>query len=145
MLLGLVLLIILISKKKINHVNSLEFIKNAKFVAIFDHLTQLKDGWCNGEGFALNSSKLEVISNIFIENYPECLPLPLIVPTIDGNLLIEWNILGYPSIDINITDMKASYQAFGLNGDKNLIEKEFTLTDLDGINNFFNFLTDNIK
>jgi hypothetical protein len=88
---------------------------------------------------SLDSRKLEVISNVFTENYPECLPLPLIVPTIDGNLLLEWNISDCPSIDINIAKMTASYQAFSLDDDKNFTEKNFILTDLDDVNKFFKF------
>jgi hypothetical protein len=131
--------------KKIKAVNSLEFIKNLQLTKIFNELSLLKNGWCDGDCFALDSRQLQIISTIFIDNYPESLPLPLIVPTFDGNIMVEWNIVGYPSIDINIKQNTAIYQAFGLNGDKKYIEKYFALTDKDDINEFFNFLIEHIN
>ncbi|MDR1109648.1 MAG: hypothetical protein LBP92_02870 [Deltaproteobacteria bacterium] len=131
--------------KKVNTIYSIEFIKNYKLTTIFEDLAQLNDGWCNGEGLALNNINLQSIANIFIENFPEFLPLPLISPTYDGNLLLEWNIKGFPSIDINISLKNACYQAFGLNNEDDLFEAEFNLNTQIDITNFFNFLSKHIK
>jgi hypothetical protein len=126
--------------KEIITVKSIDFAKNNKLAVVFDELALLKDGWYEGDGSALDSQHLETISKIFIENYPEVLPLPLIVPPQDGNLLIEWNLEGYPSIELNVQTKTAHFQSYGIIDDESLIEKEFTLTDSNNIADFFDFL-----
>ncbi|MDR2198163.1 MAG: hypothetical protein LBR53_01675 [Deltaproteobacteria bacterium] len=119
--------------------------KNFQLKTLFDDLARLKDGWLDGESLALESNALRKISKIFIDNYPEFLPIPLIVPTPEGNLLVEWNTTGYPSIEINIDKMTADFQHFGLYGDEYFIEKEFELSDSGGVERFFHFLTEHVK
>lgn len=131
--------------KQIIKINSLEFIKNYQMASRFDEISQLQNGWYNGEGLALNSTNFQIIASLFINNYPQCSPIPLIFPTQDGNLLLEWNINGLPTIDINISQKIASYQAFSLYNNIDFIEKNFNLTNKRDITEFFNFIRANIK
>jgi len=91
----------------------------------FDELAQLKAGWYEGQGIAPDRKKLKIIAEILTSIYPENLPLPNIVPTQDGNLLLEWDSEGDPSIDIDLDEMRASFHAFGPNDED--IESEFSL------------------
>ena len=120
-------------------VESLEGIKNYTLESRFDELAQLKDGWYEGHGIAPDKNKLELIAQKLTDFYPEHLPLPLIVPTHDGNLLLEWNAEGDPSADIDLGGMKASFHAFGVRGQD--VEKDFNLSTEGDFESFFVFLS----
>ena len=77
-----------------------------------------------------------------MDSYPEHLPLPTIVPTQDGNLLLEWDTEGDPSTDIDLGSMKASFHAFGPRGE--YVEADFDLS-ADSFETFFAFLFDHIQ
>jgi hypothetical protein len=130
--------------KKIISVTSLEFFKNFELVARFEELAELENGWFNGEGSSLNDTSLQFVAETFISHYPDFLPLPLIVPTEDGNLLFEWNIKGLPSIDINLDSKIASFQAFGLGDGDDLITEDFDLNENFNVAQFFDFLAKQI-
>jgi hypothetical protein len=130
---------------KIISINSFELIKNAALAVKFDHLAQIEDGWYDGDGVALDADDLQAIATIFIENFPDSLPIPQIVPTFDGNILVEWNVEGYPSIEINIAKKSANFQIFGIRDNDDLIEKEFDLANKGNIEHFFSYLQTHIK
>jgi hypothetical protein len=130
---------------KIIKVKSLRFLYNCELDAAFNDLAKLKEGWYDGEGKALDPENLANIADIFITHFPECMPLPAIVPTFDGNLLIEWDIDGLPSIDIDIAAKTARFQVFGLNNYEDLIKINFSLKDKSSIQLFFSILKDYVK
>jgi len=101
--------------------------KIEKLTRQFDKLMQLKDGWCGGIGVAPDKSKVEIVAKKIISSYPEHLPLPIIVPTLDGNLLMEWHAKGNPITDIDLGSMMAHFHIFGLNDDD--IENDFDLNN----------------
>jgi hypothetical protein len=125
-------------------------IKNAEIAAKFARLAQLKDGWYNGDGVAFDPDNLECMAKIFAVYYSESLPLPQIVPSVDGDIVVEWGFEGSgyegcPSVEINIVDKTANLQIFGLGDEDDLIEKDFQLNNYDSIVEFFKFLKAHIK
>lgn len=123
-------------------IETAEITRNYELISIFDELSKIKNGWFDGHGKALDSDSLRTIAEIMIDEFPERLVLPSIVPTQDGNLLFEWQYENMPSVDIDLTTKIASFHAFGVNGED--IEGEFTLKDEKEISSFFNFLLKHI-
>jgi len=108
----------------------------------FDELAQLKAGWLDGRGTAPDAENLKNIAQILTNCYPEHLPLPTIVPAPDGNLLLEWNANGDPSMEIDLGNMTASFHAFGPNGED--VEAKFPLRGVEDdrdVESLFAFLS----
>lgn len=123
-------------------VDSLEVTKNFAISMRLDEIAQIANGWFEGSGLAPNSDALERVAEKLIADYPEKLPLPQIIPTQDGNLLLEWDTEGDPSLDIDLANSQASFHAFGPNNKD--VEQDFNL-NLAGWQTLFAFLGDNIK
>lgn len=128
--------------QKVISVDSIDVTKNHTIAARFDEISQIEDGWFEGAGLAPNADRLALVSEILIADYPDRLSLPQITPKQDGNLLLEWNAEGDPSLDIDLAAAHASFHAFGANGED--IEREFNL-DATGWKLLFAFLGDNVK
>ena len=62
------------------------------FVAQFDDLSHLRDGWLDGDGKAPSSDGLEWLHHAFECNYPHEIPLPHIYPTENGGVQAEWSL-----------------------------------------------------
>ena len=129
--------------QKIVSVNSLEVIKNYAISMRFDELSQIEDGWFEGAGVAPDAARLSHISDKLIDDYPEKLPLPLISPKQDGNLLLEWKAEGDPSLDIHLASLQANFHAFGV--DDVDVERDFSLDASTGWQALFAFLSETIK
>ena len=129
--------------QRVNYVDSLEVIKNYDLANRFDELAQMEAGWYDGEGEAPKRGQFELFVQKMTELYPEQLPLPSIVPTQDGNLLLEWEATGDPSADIDLDTLQASFHAFGENGED--LERDFHLTDENSYKAFFTFLSERIS
>jgi hypothetical protein len=130
--------------QKVIFVESLDVIKNYAIATRLDEISQLEDGWFEGRGVAPDAEKLTYVFGRLIADYPDKLPLPQIVPTQDGNLLLEWAAEGDPSLDIDLTHLQASFHAFG--DDDEDIERSFNLKDAAaGWNQLFAFLNGSIK
>ena len=129
--------------QKVLSVEFIEVVKNYPLAIQFDELAQLKAGWYEGQGNAPDMDKLEIIAQKLTNSYPEHLPLPNIVPTQDGNLLMEWDSEGDPSIDIYLDEMRASFHAFGPNDED--IESDFSLNTNEDYESLFTFLIGHIK
>lgn len=56
--------------------------------------------------------------------------------------MLEWKVEGDPSLDIDLTNLQASYHAFG--ADEEDVERDFNL-DPVGWQSLFAFLNDTIK
>lgn len=109
-----------------------------QLAARFDELRSLNDGWHDGFGTAPDKSKIEFISEQLIGHYPEHLPLPAIIPTPEGNLLLEWDVFGDPSADIRLADLMAEFHAFAPGQED--IERAFDLSSPEEWSQFFEFL-----
>ncbi len=124
--------------QKIVEVESLDVQYDSDLANRFDDLRALEDGWHDGSGNALPEEALDRVAGELVGRYPEKLPLPIIVPTPEGNLFLEWDAPGDPSLDLCLAGMKADFHAFDQDGLD--IEKEFELTDSEDWGAFFLFL-----
>lgn len=92
----------------------------------FHTISELKDGWYDGKGVAPSNGKLDYFRDRMIEFYPDDLPLPIIFPTPEGNIVLEWDGLpADPSVDVNLKTLVAYFHAFGK--DVPDVESEFPL------------------
>lgn len=128
--------------KSVITVDSLEVIKNHAISSRLDEIAQLEDGWFEGDGLALNKEYLEKIAD-HLADYPDDVPLPLIVPTQDGNLLLEWQAKGFPSLDIDLANMQASFHAFNETDED--VERDFDLKGEGDWRLLFQFLGEHVK
>ncbi|WP_186096745.1 hypothetical protein [Burkholderia gladioli] len=129
--------------QKVITADSLEVIKNHAIATRFDEISQLENGWFEGGGLAPDANALAIVSEKLVAEYPDKLPLPLIAPKQDGNLLLEWAAAeGDPSLDIDLNSAQASFHAFAANGGD--VERDFNL-DAGGWQVLLAFLSDNIK
>ena len=108
------------------------------FLERLQEIAQIGDGWHDGGGVAPCSKKLWHICHLLKDNYPTRLQLPAIFPTQDGNLLLEWDVQGNPSVDIDLQDMSVYFHVFGSERDD--VEMDFSLTCEAGIKSFMGFL-----
>jgi hypothetical protein len=108
-----------------------------------DSLCSLQNGWMDGEGIAPDKEKLVDVAIQMIGNYPEKIPFPLVIPTPEGNLLLEWNVRGDPSVDLNLATMHAQFHAFLPNNSE--LEREFSLTTDQSWKDFLTFLDGNVE
>lgn len=80
-----------------------------------DEFAQYKSGWLDGKGLAFEKAKLERLVTYFDRYYPDELPLPHLYPTAEGAILAEWTMDGWEiSLEIDLTSLKADYQAFNV-------------------------------
>jgi hypothetical protein len=125
--------------QKVIDVESLEIQLDYQLSARFDALLALEDGWLDGNGIAPDKTKLRHAAEKMAGHYPEQLPLPVIAPTPEGNLLLEWDAAGDPSVDLDLDSMRAAFHAF--QPDETEIESEISLATEDSWNHFFAFLS----
>lgn len=120
---------------------SVEAQPNDQIAGRLAQIGALADGWHDGQGVAPDPHRLSTVRKNLIGCYPANLPLPVIVPTPDGNLLLEWKGPAAASLDLRLADMAGDFHAFSAGGD---IEESFPLlTPRDWIA-FFNFLTPHV-
>jgi hypothetical protein len=128
--------------QKVVSVSSLEVQPDYELAARFEALRALEDEWHDGQGLAPDKEKLDQISSQMIGHYPEKLPLPAIVPTPQGDLLLEWDAPGQPSVDMRLSDLKAQFHAF--QQDLGDIERQFDLSVGAEWARLFGFLVERI-
>lgn len=125
--------------KEVLQVDSIEIWKNCELRLLFKDLAELRPGWYDGEGLVPDPEKLQILADFFIKLYPDDLLLPLIVPTQEGNVLLEWKVQNYPSVEIDLADLRATYSSFGEH-EGEYIEKEFDLSFETSFKYFLDFL-----
>jgi hypothetical protein len=129
--------------EKMISVDSLEIQQDYQLAARLEELAALNDGWYDKKGKAPAKEKLARLASHLLGHYPESLALPAIVPTPEGNLLLEWDAEGDPSVDLDLDTLTASYHAFGMNGGE--LEREFDLSSEAAWAGFYEFLQANIE
>lgn len=129
--------------QKVVAVESLEIQRNYELVKRLDELADLKDGWLDGDGAALDENQLLIVSERLAAHFPENVPLPAIAPTPTGNILLEWSVPGHPSVDLLLAELSADFHSFGTDG--NEIEREFRLLDDNAWEQFFAFLSEQLR
>jgi hypothetical protein len=129
--------------QRVIYADSLEVIRNYPLVTRFEELAVLEDGWFDGEGYAPDKKRLATIAKHLTDTYPEHLPLPTIVPTPEGDLVLEWQTEDDPSVDIELSSFVASFHAFKPNGED--VEMEFPLENEHDWQPFLSFLSEHIR
>ena len=102
-----------------------------------------RSGWLDGSGNAPDKANLAVLAGKMVGQYPEKLPLPAIAPTPEGNLLLEWDAPGDPSVDLHLPSMRAAFHAFQPNEVE--IEREIELTTDGAWSQFFALLSERLQ
>jgi hypothetical protein len=83
--------------------------------ARLEELAELKDGWLDGKGQALDPSGLTWLSTSFDKLYDSSLPLPYLYPTAEGSIQAEWTLDKWEiSLEIAPLQKTADYQALNL-------------------------------
>jgi hypothetical protein len=96
-----------------------------------EELGQLQDRWLNGRGVALDKAALRNLADTFDKNFDSELPLPYLYPTAAGAVLAEWSIGDWAvSLEIELPEQKAEYQAFNLSSDES-IDLQLDLSNLE--------------
>ena len=118
----------------------------------FDALKQLADGWCRGSGIAPDKDRLGTVAKILVEFFPERLCLPTITPTLDGNLLLEWGVLGRAGdtpcyaggswVNLNLGSMEAEFCV--LDDDGHGHGERFDIGTDNGAKRFMDYLQDRV-
>lgn len=129
--------------KRILSAESLEVVKNFEIANRLDELAKLAPGWFDGAGLAPDKERLAQFAEQLTSGYPDGLAIPSIFPTQDGNLLLEWDALGDPSLDVRLNDYSASYHAFDDDGSD--IERDFSWDGEPGWGELKAFLDTNIR
>ena len=104
-----------------------------------DWSAQIKDDLCDCPMIASNKSKSEILVQRIVYSYPAHLSKPAIFFTQDGNLLLEWEAGGYPTVNIDVNSMMASFHIFKTNDDD--FTKTFNLSEDSGFVSFIDFLS----
>lgn len=129
--------------KRFLSVEPMEVLKNVQMASRLDELMQLTPGWFEGAALAPDRDRLSQFAEQLTATYPDSLALPAIFPTQDGNLLLEWDAAGDPSLDVRLADFNANYHAFDDAGAD--IERDFMLGDEAGWSELRAFLGANIR
>ncbi len=129
--------------ERVISVDSLEVQHDYQLAARLEELGSLKKGWYGGQGLNLDAKKLNRLSQLLIGHYPEAVAVPAVVPTPEGNLLLEWDAPGDPSVDIDLQSLTAEYHAFS--PDYGDVERSFDLATETAVPEFCQFLQDNIQ
>ena len=109
----------------------------------FDALSDLLDGWLDGVGKAPDPASLARVAENIVGHFPENLPIPAIVPTPEGNLLLEWSLPGSPSLDVVLPALTAAFHAFLPDGSD--LDREFALSEARAWPALFQFLNGQIE
>ena len=95
----------------------------------FKELSQLTDGWLDGDGVALSETGLKWLKNELDKHYSDELPFPYIFPTPQGKILLEWKIKRHSiSLEIDLENKTGDWHL--LNIDLNFeATKQLNLSD----------------
>lgn len=114
--------------KKIEELESVDILDPLDISVRLKNLSELNEGWLNGEGKKLNGLRLEEFENLFNLYFNPHHPLPAIYPTIEGNIQLEWTIAEHEiSLDVNLENLSAEYLCTNLTDDSSL---EFLINSL---------------
>lgn len=76
--------------QRVSETHHLEVLPNAALADALEELMSLEDGWHDGEGKAADKSHLAWATESLVKSYPEDLPFPLVAPTAEGGVFLEW-------------------------------------------------------
>jgi len=129
--------------RSVDQVESISLQANYEIANKLESIASLKDGWFDGAGKAPSPAAMATVAKMLVQLYPKGIALPMVVPTQDGNILLEWNGAGEPSLDFDLAKMHASFQQFAPDGSD--IEADFVLGTDDDWRKLMGFLSNHIE
>lgn len=106
----------LVSFESIEHISMLDPLD---VPSRLEELSNLENGWLNGEGVAMKKEDLTWFADLFENNYNPQLPLPHLYPTPIGGIQAEWFSPTHDiSFTIDLTNKSGFYQAMNRNSDE---------------------------
>ena len=121
--------------KKIIEVKSIEVQQNAEIHARINHLSTMADGWLGDGSKAPKMSLNALFFSQLVERYPAGARMPAIFPTPEGNILMEWDAEGNPSLEIG-EDRKVAVFS-NLDDDE---DQEFPISSVEEIQDLLLFI-----
>lgn len=76
--------------QKVSETHHLDVLPNAALAERLEELMNLADGWYDGQGKAPDKTHLAWVTEALVKLFPEDLPFPLVAPTAEGGLFLEW-------------------------------------------------------
>lgn len=120
--------------KKIEELESVDILDPLDISVRLKNLSELNEGWLNGEGKKINGGRLEKFENLFNLYFNPHHPLPAIFPTIEGNIQLEWTIAEHEiSLDVNLENLSAEYFCSNVTDDSS---REFLINSLSKSENW---------
>jgi hypothetical protein len=115
----------LISFESIEHISILDPLD---IPSRLEELSNLENGWLNGEGTGIKKEHLIWFADIFENNYNPALPLPYLYPTPSGGIQAEWSFETWDiSLNIDLNHKSGFYHSLNHNSDEEM-EASFDLT-----------------
>jgi hypothetical protein len=102
--------------RSVDRIESIRLQLNHEIAGKLERISSLQDGWYDGKGKAPDPGGFAEITRMLVWLYPSHIPLPVIVPTPEGNLLLEWSGGGEPSLDIDVASKIAEFHRFTPDG-----------------------------
>jgi hypothetical protein len=94
----------------VNNITTLDPLDPLDVSIRMEQLSELRDGWYDGEGLSPNPLGLSRFESYFNENWTFEQALPAIFPTVDGNIQLEWSTEFHEiSVEVNLSTMKGEY------------------------------------
>lgn len=107
---------------RIQSIESIEHISilDANDIAArLDEFRGLKNGWLDGKGFAPSKQGLDWLTQRFVTQYPDDLPLPYLYPTAEGGVQAEWSLAGCEiSLEIDFATKMGEWHALDMASQK---------------------------
>lgn len=86
--------------QKVIEAEAFEVQFNYELATRFEEIRALQDGWFDGLGLAPDAERLDGVAEQFVQAYPEKISLPALVPTPEGDLLLEWDLPGQATVKV---------------------------------------------
>jgi hypothetical protein len=118
--------------KSIKEIEYLDIVPHYALVSAIDDLSNLKEGWLEGHGVALSRPNLERLSDDLVEAFPPGIGYPVVVPTEEGNVSLEWiKPAARVELEVNFSENILELYATDIEADT-FVEESFALEDWAG-------------
>lgn len=109
----------------ITEIEQLELLPHLELVFSIEALQNLQDGWLEGGGKAPDPEHLSWLMNEMVRDFPADLEYPAVVPTEDGNVVLEWiRPEARIELEVNFADQRLELYASNLKTDQ-FVEKTY--------------------
>ena len=108
-----------------DHLTALESVEQVELLdpldiaARLDAFHTIQEGWFEGEGRSFNPAGLDWLATRFDHHFPDDLPLPHTIPTVEGEVRMEWDTPDSVIIlEINLQTYQSSWLWFDPNSEE---------------------------